>query len=207
MFISYASEDREALARPLAEALCEHFDIWYDQYSLVMGDSLREKIDEGLSSCEFGIVILSKYFFGKSWPKKELDGLISRESSGHSVILPIWHNIEKDDVEKYSPILASKLAVKSSGNLKDIVKEIERAVNKRYERISQHKQEQSTTPGKNKKQFINGNNSPNTTENKTSDFKKPEKEIHRRYRRFDSQLAGESNSEYWDRVLGWWRGG
>jgi hypothetical protein len=95
IFISYASEDRDDFVRPLAESLRDRFNIWYDKYSLVMGDSLRGKIDEGLSQCEFGIVILSKHFFSKRWPQMELDGLISRESSGRKVVLPIWHKIDK----------------------------------------------------------------------------------------------------------------
>ena len=72
VFISHAAEDKEKVARPLAEALIEQgLDVWYDEFSLNLGDSLQESIDKGISESRFGIVILSKSFFGKNWPKKE----------------------------------------------------------------------------------------------------------------------------------------
>ena len=63
VFISHASEDKNAIARPLAEALKAHgLRVWYDEFSLTVGDSLRKKIDQGLSNSHFGIVILSVRF-------------------------------------------------------------------------------------------------------------------------------------------------
>ena len=73
VFISHASEDKEAIATPLAEALQEEgLRVWYDDFSLRLGDSLRESIDRGLARSRFGVVILSGYFFGKHWPQQEL---------------------------------------------------------------------------------------------------------------------------------------
>ena len=51
VFISHASEDKEAIARPLAEALRSHgLRVWYDEFALRPGNSLRESIDRGLVS-------------------------------------------------------------------------------------------------------------------------------------------------------------
>jgi TIR domain len=48
-FICHASEDKAALVRPLAERLrAEHVEVWYDEFSLSVGDSLRRSIDRGL---------------------------------------------------------------------------------------------------------------------------------------------------------------
>jgi hypothetical protein len=52
--------------------------VWLDEHELTVGDSLSEKIDEGLSQSRFGAVILSPAFFAKHWPKKELSGLRDR---------------------------------------------------------------------------------------------------------------------------------
>jgi len=115
MPISYASEDREAIAEPLAAALRRAgVKVWLDKQELTLGDSLSEKIDEGLSRSYFGVVILSKAFFGKHWPKKELAGLRTREDEGHKVILPVWHGVDKKDVREFSPILADALAVETN---------------------------------------------------------------------------------------------
>lgn len=72
-FISYASEDRDAVAKPLAELLTRFgLRVWYDQYELRVGDSLRERIDDGLARARHGIVVLSKCFFGKHYPEGNL---------------------------------------------------------------------------------------------------------------------------------------
>ena len=115
-FISHASEDKEALVNPLAEKLtAAGFDIWYDDFQLTVGDSLRRSIDEGLAHSRFGIVVLSPDFFAKNWPQYELDGLVNREmNEGTKVILPLWHKVSKDEVRSYSPSLADKIALNTA---------------------------------------------------------------------------------------------
>jgi hypothetical protein len=50
----------------------------------------------------------------KDWPQKELDGLAALEVNGRKVILPIWHNVTKEEVAQYSPTLADRLAVRTA---------------------------------------------------------------------------------------------
>jgi hypothetical protein len=103
VFISHASEDKDALARPLAEALrARGFRVWYDEFALKVGDSLRESIDHGLGNSRYGIVILSPKFFAKHWPQRELNGLATREVGRKKVILPIWYGVGFEDVRRYS---------------------------------------------------------------------------------------------------------
>ncbi len=92
-FISHASEDKNDFVRALAERLRkEHIEVWYDEFSLRLGDSLRRSIDRGLAQSRFGIVVLSKKnFFDKAWPQWELDGLVARDIEHRGTILPIWH--------------------------------------------------------------------------------------------------------------------
>lgn len=126
VFISHASEDKVEVARPLAEALqVGGLRIWYDEFELKIGDSLRRKIDKGLASSRFGVVVLSKSFFAKGWPNYELDGLVTRAVGGEQVILPIWHDITKQELIRYSPSLADKLA-RSTGThtVEEIASEI-----------------------------------------------------------------------------------
>lgn len=75
-FISHASEDKEEVVLPLAELLmASGLKIWLDRGEIFLGDSLREKIDEGLAQSQFGIVILSHSFFSKDWPKSVYKGV------------------------------------------------------------------------------------------------------------------------------------
>jgi hypothetical protein len=111
VFISHASEDKDEVVRPLANALqAAGLSVWYDEFELKIGDSLRRKIDKGLANSRFGVVVLSKTFLGKGWANYELDGLVTRAVGGEQVLLPIWHSITKQEVIKFSPSLADKLA-------------------------------------------------------------------------------------------------
>lgn len=122
VFISHASEDKEAVVRPLAIALINKgIKVWYDEFELKTGDSLRRKIDQGLSNSRFGIVVISRSFIKKGWTNYELDGLITKSISGQQTLLPIWHDITKQEVIDYSPSLADKVARNTS---QDTVEEI-----------------------------------------------------------------------------------
>ena len=116
-FISHASEDKEGFVRPLARALRQlGANVWFDEFSLTLGDSLSESIDRGLANSDYGVVVLSPAFLEKAWPKRELRGLVSREIGGKASILPIWHNLDYDAVAEFSPPLADKVAVKTASS-------------------------------------------------------------------------------------------
>jgi len=129
-FISHATEDKEAIVRPLAKRLRNKgFNIWYDEYELKVGDSLRQSIDKGLVNSRYGIIVLSKAFFKKKWSQYELNGLTAREMDGHKVILPVWFEITKNEILKYSPSLADKMAtVVSKNNLSKAVNDLSKVL-------------------------------------------------------------------------------
>ncbi|WP_277516528.1 DUF1883 domain-containing protein [Cellulosimicrobium cellulans] len=111
VFISHASEDKEAVAEPLAAELrARGLKVWLDKTELRIGDSLRRKIDYGLAHSAFGVVILSKSFFAKGWPQYELDGIVGLSVNGEQRMLPIWHEISRDEIAKQSPSLVDKIA-------------------------------------------------------------------------------------------------
>lgn len=121
-FVSHASEDKDAFARPLAEALrASNLRIWYDEFTLTVGDSLRRSIDRGLAHSRFGVVVLSPTFFAKEWPQKELDGLVAREVDGKKVILPVWHGIDEAGIRRFSPMLADRVAISSASGIAAVV--------------------------------------------------------------------------------------
>ena len=131
VFICHATEDKDEIARPIAHALtAKGLKVWFDEFTLTLGDSLSRKIDEGLANSRFGIVILSPSFFKKEWPRNELDGLRAKEISYGKTILPVWHRVDRDYVLRYSPMLADKLAVSSSEGLERVVAEIQKAISK-----------------------------------------------------------------------------
>lgn len=111
VFVAHASEDKVTVARPLAEALrARGLDVWLDDFELKMGDSLRRRIDAGLARSSFGVVIFSRPFFAKGWTQYELDGIVGMSVSGKQKMLPIWHDITKDEMSAQSPSLVGKVA-------------------------------------------------------------------------------------------------
>jgi len=126
VFISHASEDKDEFVRPLANALIsEGLNVWYDEMTLRIGDSLRQKIDKGLANSRVGLVVLSPSFIDKGWTNYELDGIVTKAVSGEQVLLPIWHNITKQQVVDFSPSLADKVARSTATHtIEEIAREI-----------------------------------------------------------------------------------
>lgn len=114
VFISHAWEDKEGFVDEfVAELEKLGIKVWYDRQRIKWGDSMRARIDDGLKKSKFGIAVISPDYIadGKYWTKAELDGLFQLESVNGKMLLPIWHNITKQQVMNYSPIIASKLAM------------------------------------------------------------------------------------------------
>lgn len=126
VFISHASEDKAEVVRPLANALvAAGVSVWYDEFELKIGDSLRRKIDQGLANSRVGLVVLSPSFLGKGWTNYELDGLVTKAVTGEQVLLPVWHKISKQEVIDFSPSLADKVARNTAAHtVAEIAREI-----------------------------------------------------------------------------------
>jgi hypothetical protein len=130
LFICHVSEDKEDFVEPLAVELGKEFDVWYDKFQLTLGDSLLQKITEGLLAADFGVVVLSKAFFKKKkWAENELAALFALETTTRKIVLPIWKDVTEADVKDYSPILANRFAVSASQGIEKVVGEIKIAVN------------------------------------------------------------------------------
>lgn len=138
VFISHASEDKLSVARPLANELKSRGKrVWLDELEMTVGDSLRQRIDEALRDSRFGVVILSRAFFKKDWPQRELDGLIAKETRREKVVLPVWHTVDRESILQFSPMLADRLACNTSKGIAAVAAEIERAI-ERAEKIMTH---------------------------------------------------------------------
>lgn len=115
VFISHASEDKTPFVEELVKALQDkEVKVWYDSLNIAWGDSLRKQIDDGLKKSRFGIVVLSENYIKKGWTQYELDGLFDIEMTKGKTILPIWHNITKQQVMDFSATLAGRKALTSA---------------------------------------------------------------------------------------------
>jgi hypothetical protein len=117
VFISHAWEDKEDFVDELVTEMRRlGIKVWYDTDRLKWGDSMREKIDKGLSKSRYGVVVLSPDYIreDKYWTKSELNGLFQVETINGKTILPIWHKLTKKQVTEYSPIIADRKALTTS---------------------------------------------------------------------------------------------
>jgi hypothetical protein len=112
---THATEDKDDVVKPLACALQDlGIRVWYDEFELHLGDSLRRKTDGGLARCRFGVLVLSPWFFAKNWAQYELDSLVTREMTGEQTILPPLAQGWEGRGDLIQSSLADKLARKTS---------------------------------------------------------------------------------------------
>lgn len=132
-FVSHDSRDKDVLVRDLVgELFAKHrCRVWYDEYSLSIGDSLREKIEEGLKACAHCILIVSPNFISnEGWARNEFDSIYTRETiKNERVFLPVWHEVTKHDVYNYSPKLADRVALNTSDGIEALARKIAAKLN------------------------------------------------------------------------------
>ena len=126
--ISRAFEDKKYLVKSLANNLAgAGARIWYDEFSLRPGDSLRKSIEKGLRESRYGIIVLSKAFFEKFWTNAEFDVVFSLASQRHArFTFPLWHKVSFKEVQEFSPMLSMRFGVdtKNKSLLQKILREI-----------------------------------------------------------------------------------
>lgn len=129
-FICHAYEDKQTFVRPLADYLIRNGAlIFYDEYSIKLGDSLTEKINQGLSYSQNAIIVLSKFFFEKQWTNAELSGIFQKSLSGDFKLLIIYYEISHQEVLNKYPLLSDILAVDASLGIQQVASKIFEATN------------------------------------------------------------------------------
>ncbi len=110
-FLSFASED-EDYARELAGALKSNgFNIWYAPLNLTVGDKLLDSIEKGLNESSSGILLITTNYLKKGWTNYEMDILIRQHIDNNKTILPIWHGVDKKQIEHKHAGLSGIVAI------------------------------------------------------------------------------------------------
>lgn len=129
-FLSYGWEDRE-LAEKIAQALQGNgIDTWWAEWCIGAGDSLRQKIDEGLGGCTHFIVLLTPTSLTKPWVNQEMDAGLVRKIRDQCKFIPIRHDLA---AEKLPPLLSGVLAPEMSdfdAGIKQLINDIHGVVRK-----------------------------------------------------------------------------
>lgn len=130
-FISHDSRDKLEVASYIAVGLTDmECPVWYDEYSLKVGDNLRESIEKGLKECNKCIIILSSNFISnKGWTKVEFESIFTREIKERKLIfLPIWYEVDEDEIYEYSPSLLNRVGIKWNLGKDKVIKKLHQAI-------------------------------------------------------------------------------
>lgn len=130
-FITHDSRDKKEIAGPLAIQLQKFMcPVWYDEYSLNVGDSLRDQIEKGIKECHKCVLLLTpNYLSNEGWGKKEFDSVFTRELiENENVILPVWNEVAAKDIYEYSPSLADRVAVQWDEGVEEVARKLKRAI-------------------------------------------------------------------------------
>ena len=116
-FISYASEDRTAVAAPLVAALAKEVPVWFDQNELLTGQQVHGRITEGLRESRFVIAVLSPDYLRKDWPQLELAAAPGR-------VIPVLHGITREQLKAMDPLIAQVKSLTWDDNERAVVQAI-----------------------------------------------------------------------------------
>jgi len=98
-----APADREAIREPLTQALTR-------LGVRVAPDTFGPSVADSLAGCDALVLVLSKDFFDSGWPAEEIHGLLEQGAPDYGRLLPVWHEIARNEVLVASPPLENKLA-------------------------------------------------------------------------------------------------
>lgn len=104
VFLSYTSGDTELAERIANDLQANGIETWWDKWCIAAGDSLRQKIEEGLSGCTHFLVLLTPDSINKPWVNQEMDAGLIRKLANKCKFLPVRHQLH---ASKLPPILSA----------------------------------------------------------------------------------------------------
>jgi hypothetical protein len=89
-FISHSSKDKPFVRKLAADLVASGVKVWIDEQNILVGDSIPEKIAQGLAESDFFLIVVSRNSVTSAWVKKELNSAVVHEIERRKVaILPI----------------------------------------------------------------------------------------------------------------------
>ncbi len=87
IFISYSSKNVSIARRLAADLQSEQMDVWLDEKKILVGDSIHQKVEEGISKCDYLILLVSQDSMRSNWVQDEINAVRTREKSHSKTIL------------------------------------------------------------------------------------------------------------------------
>ena len=89
VFLSHNHKDKDFVRRLASDIESHGIRVWLDEAEMKIGDSLIQKIREGIDNVDYFAVILSNNSVKAPWVENELDVAMNYQIAGKIKILPI----------------------------------------------------------------------------------------------------------------------
>ena len=98
VFICYSHQDGHFVDRIVGHLQSSGISVWIDKIEIKVGDSLHDKIKEGMDKMNYLAVILSPSSLNSNWVREELKEAISRQLKDYEIkVLPILYKECSDE--------------------------------------------------------------------------------------------------------------
>lgn len=132
VFVSYAIEEKDTVAAPVAEGLrLKGLSVFFGGDELEPGDSVSETIYRGLKNSAYFIPVLSRNYV-REWTIIEWHHMLQLEKEmGTRLIHPVWHNLTKTEAGALFPALHDHFGLSTTAGIEPIVARLARKIKKR----------------------------------------------------------------------------
>ncbi|MCH9808607.1 MAG: TIR domain-containing protein [Alphaproteobacteria bacterium] len=126
VFISHASEDKAAIARPVFEA-CNRLGIkaFLDEEHIGFGQSFTSKINTALGASRTVLAIITPNSVTKEWPLEEVNTALALEVSGNKRVIALM--VGNPDLTRL-PLIRTKRWIEWTGNADQVAAELKAQV-------------------------------------------------------------------------------
>jgi hypothetical protein len=126
-FISHSTKDKPFVRKLAADLVASGVKVWLDEQNILVGDSIPEKIAQGLAESDFFLIVVSENSVNSAWVKRELNSAIVHEIERRKVtVLPI-----KLDGAKMPDTINDKLYADFSQSYEDGLEKLLRSIKAR----------------------------------------------------------------------------
>lgn len=124
VYLAHAWEDK-GIAKPIAEGLMANgIETWYDNWEIQWGDSLRQKMEQGLGACTHFVVLLTQTSIKKAWVNEEIDAGLIRQVEGAAKFIGLRHELPLSDLSAFLKSRLTPEYVPNAAGLEALVSQI-----------------------------------------------------------------------------------
>lgn len=92
VFVSHSSDDNPFVDRLVADLANRGISVWYDKLDLRVGDSVPGRINEGLSSAKYFLIVFSPAALQSNWVREEFNAASARQIAlGGTFLVPVLY--------------------------------------------------------------------------------------------------------------------